>query len=109
MYGEGKRPDPDLVLDDHALSRSRWVTREELEKMFLEKVKEHQYAEVIKVFNRLATHPFSYRFKEFIYKYRVENAQLKSTTEFLQPQFDERGNAYVEMLGVYTALLEVAG
>ena len=52
-----------------------------------------------KVFNRLATHPFSYRFKEFIYKYRVENAQIKSTTEFLQPQFDERGNAYVEMMG----------
>ena len=49
MYGEGKRPDPDLVLDEHALSRSRWVTREELENMFLEKVKEHQYNEVIKV------------------------------------------------------------
>ena len=53
----------------------------------------------LKVFNRLATHPFSYRFKDFIYAYRVENAQLKSTTEFLQPQFDERGNAYVEMFG----------
>ena len=52
-----------------------------------------------KVFNRLATHPFSYRFKDFIHAYRVENAQLKSTTEFLQPQFDERGNAYVEMFG----------
>ena len=52
-----------------------------------------------KVFDRLATHPFSYRFKDFIYAYRVENAQLKSTTEFLQPQFDERGNAYVEMFG----------
>ena len=49
MYGEGKRPDPDLVLDEHALSRSRWVTREELQNMFLEKVKEHQYNEVIKV------------------------------------------------------------
>ena len=49
MYSEGKRPDPDLVLDEHALSRSRWLTREELEKRFLEKVKEHQYQEVIKV------------------------------------------------------------
>ena len=49
MYSEGKRPDPDLVLDEHALSRSRWLTREELERRFLEKVKEHQYQEVIKV------------------------------------------------------------
>ena len=92
--------------------------REEMEKMFLENVKEASYDEVIKVmcsiwcsktqtyetefpkaFDRLATHPFSYRFKEFIYKYRVENVQIKSTTEFLQPQFDERGNAYVEMIG----------
>ena len=53
------------------------------------------------MFDRLATHPFSYRFKDFIYAYRVENAQLKSTTEFLQPQFDERGNAYVEMFGEF--------
>ena len=52
MYGEGKRPDPDLVLDEHALSRSRWLTREELEGRFLEKVKEHQYQEVIKVIER---------------------------------------------------------
>ena len=52
MYSEGKRPDPDLVLDEHALSRSRWLTREELEKRFLEKVKEHQYQEVIKVMLR---------------------------------------------------------
>ena len=52
MYSEGKRPDPDLVLDEHALSRSRWLTREELEKRFLEKVKEHQYQEVIKVILR---------------------------------------------------------
>ena len=29
----------------------------------------------------------------------MENVQNKSTTEFLQPQFDERGNAYVEMIG----------
>jgi len=99
MYGEGKKPDPDLMLDNQVLARSRWVTREELQKMFLEHVKEHQYNEVIKVFDRLATHPFSYRFKEFIYKYRVDNAHIKSTTEFLQPQFDERGNAYVEMMG----------
>ena len=49
MYGEGKKPDPDLMLDNHALARSRWVTREELQKMFLEHVKEHQYSEVIKV------------------------------------------------------------
>ena len=55
MHGEGKRPDPDLVLDEHALSRSRWVTREELENVFLEKIKEHQYNEVIKVGRKKAS------------------------------------------------------
>ena len=54
MYSEGKRPDPDLVLDEHALSRSRWLTREELERRFLEKVKEHQYQEVIKVIEKMS-------------------------------------------------------
>jgi small subunit ribosomal protein S9 len=99
MHKQGKKPDPDQMLNDQRLSGTRWMTKAELEGVMLEKIMEKQYDELISVFERLTFQHFSYQFKDVIFKYRVDTAKLKSSSEFIQPEFNEEGNAFVEALG----------
>ena len=42
MSKQNKSPDPTLVIDDAALCTTRWMTKEELTKLFFEEIKDHQ-------------------------------------------------------------------
>ncbi len=48
---------------------------------------------------RLVEHPFSYRVKDFVFKFRIPISNLQSMEEFLPPEYDEQGKAFVEAMG----------
>ena len=58
---QGKRADPQQVLDIGQMADSRWITQEELTSLTLELITESDHKEVVTVLERLVSLPFSYR------------------------------------------------
>jgi hypothetical protein len=58
-----------------------------------------QYKEFISALERLAEHPFSYRVKDFIFRFRIPISTLQSMDTFVAPELDEEGKAFVEAIG----------
>lgn len=105
LFGERMKkmkvpPNPDEVLNDTALSTTRWANLEELKKMLIEDIKAQEHADLLMAFERLLEQPFSYKARDFIFKYRkpVGNV-VDSTTNIIQPEYDSEGRGYVEFLG----------
>lgn len=94
---QGKGPDPEQVLNAGKLADSRWVTKEEMLKICLETVTETEHKEFLTVLDRLTSLPFSYRVKDDIFKWRVREEAGADKQQFLTPQFDEQGRAWVEV------------
>ncbi len=99
MMQQGHGPDPDRMLNADRLAGTRWVTKTELEEKLLEKISDTHFEELITVLERLTFQHFSYKFKDFIYKYRVSTEVVKSKDMFIKPELDKSGRAYVEALG----------
>jgi len=99
LRSQGKRPDPEQVLDVGKLADSRWVTRDELSAMTLEKISENEYNEFINVLDRLCAMPFSYRLRDEIFSYRVAEGTAADLESYITPQYDEQGRAFVEYEG----------
>lgn len=55
------------------------MKKEELEELLIETISERQYDDFIKMMNRLLAHPYSFRSKEFIMKYRKDLGIKKFT------------------------------
>jgi len=96
---QGKGPDPEQILNTGKLADSRWVTKEETEKICLEKISETEHKEFIALLERLVSLPLSYRVKEDIFQWRVREQMFSAQQEFITPQFDEKGRAFVETEG----------
>merc|ERR1719369_384187 len=96
LRSQGKKPDPEQVLTVAKLAATRWVTREELNKIVLEEVTEVEYADFITTLERLVEMPFSYRVKEELFEWRVDSHEMISQQKFVIPEFDEDGRALVE-------------
>jgi len=96
---QGKGPDPEQVLNAGKLADSRWVTKEEASKICLETITETEHKEFLTVLERLVSLPFGYRVMEDIFKWRIKEGISASQQEFVTPQFDEKGRAWVEMEG----------
>merc|ERR1719179_35739 len=75
------------------------MTHEEVSKACLETLSEAEYNEFNLVLERLVSLPFSYRVKDDIFKWRVKEAAGIAVKDFITPQFDEKGRAYVEVEG----------
>jgi small subunit ribosomal protein S9 len=99
LQRQGKGPDPEQILNASKLADSRWVTHEEVSKLCLETVTETEHKEFMGVLERLVGLPFSYRVKDDIFRWRVKEGISASQQEFIPPQFDERGRAWVEVEG----------
>ena len=74
LFGERMKkmkvpPNPDEVLNDTALSTTRWVSADELKKMLIEDVKAQEHSDLLLAFERLLELPFSYKARDFIFKY----------------------------------------
>eukprot|EP00092_Neocalanus_flemingeri_P020772 GFUD01022508.1.p1 GENE.GFUD01022508.1~~GFUD01022508.1.p1 ORF type:complete len:398 (+),score=132.89 GFUD01022508.1:50-1243(+) len=96
---QGKGPDPEQILNAGKLADSRWVTKEETEKICLETVTETELKEFLVVLERLVSLPFSYRVKEDIFRWRVKEGSSTAQQQYVTPQFDEMGRAWVEVEG----------
>jgi len=99
LRSQGKRPDPQQVLDQGKLADSRWIHHEELNKLTLEVISEQDYKDFIAVLERLLALPFSYRVKDEIFEYRINEGMSTSKQLFVTPEYDEEGRAFVEYEG----------
>jgi len=96
---QGKGPDPEQILNAGKLADSRWVTKEEQSKICLETITESEHKEFLALVERLVSLPFSYRVKEDIFKWRMKEEAVATQQQFITPQFDEKGRAWVEVTG----------
>ncbi len=58
---QGKRADPQQVLDMGQMADSRWITKDELSSLTLELITDSDHREFVNVLERLVSLPFSYR------------------------------------------------
>lgn len=77
------------------LSSNIWVTKDQLEKIIVENILDIEYENFIKLMERLIALPFSYRYKEFVEKYRKPLAAQRFALEIPKPSFDENGRAFI--------------
>jgi len=100
MSKQNKSPDPTLVISDASLSTTRWMTKDELSTLFFEQITERQVNELTEALERLLENEFSYKAKDFIFKFRKPIGAIQAVEDPLEPQFDETGRSYVEYLGL---------
>jgi len=96
---QGIAPDSQQVLNLAKLADSRWVTQEEMQKICLENISENEYKDFLQVLERLVSLPFSYRVRDDIFKWRIKEEDSAAQKDFIAPQFDEKGRAWVEVEG----------
>jgi len=101
LQRQGKGPDSQQILNLAKLADTRWMTYEEVSKACLETLSEtnYNYNEFISVLERLVSLPFSYRVKDDIFKWRVKEDAGITVKDFITPEFDEKGRAFVEVEG----------
>jgi len=93
-------PNPEEVLDDVALSSTKWMSNKELSKKLIEDLSDKEYDDLINGFERLLELPFSYKSKDFIFKCRVPLSDLiSSSKEIVKPEYDAEGQSFVEYTG----------
>ncbi|XP_040574806.1 small ribosomal subunit protein uS9m [Lepeophtheirus salmonis] len=89
-------------LEGAFFSGSQWVSKEELQDTYLERISDDQYSELLEILERLSSHAFAYKIKDYLGSYRRKigsNDETIKEVEFIQPKFDEKGCAYVEAIG----------
>ena len=62
-------PNPEEILDDIAFSSTKWISKEQLSKILIEDLNDQEYNDLINSYERLIELPFSYKSKDFIFKY----------------------------------------
>jgi len=85
-------PDADKKL---TLMGSQWISKEELEKLTVEKLSDHEYKNFVVAIERLLNHPCSYKFADFISEYQKPMISTKATVESSLVQYTKDGQAYV--------------
>lgn len=96
MIRQGKTPDPSLQL---SMTGSCWIDQEKLQLMLVETILPIEYQNFINAMERLINHPYSYRYKEFIDKYRRPLSNQKAVDDIPTPDIDDKGRSYVTIYG----------
>ncbi|XP_037812338.1 28S ribosomal protein S9, mitochondrial [Lucilia sericata] len=92
MMRRGQKPDPNQKVD---LTGFNWVTKEQMELDLVEKISDIEFNSFITAMERLVSHPYSYKCKEFIDKYTKPLMDKSSQLEIPKPQIDEQGRQYI--------------
>lgn len=71
----------------------------EIEAKFREDLRDGEYTEMIDVLERLMSIDFSYKFKDFLFQYRVVSETISNREEAAKPLKDEHNRDYVENIG----------
>ncbi|XP_068620083.1 small ribosomal subunit protein uS9m [Battus philenor] len=77
------------------LNNTLWLTKEQLEQHLVEKLTDLEYENFKLVMERLVSLPYSYKYKDFIEKYRKTLMSQKFALEIPKPKYDEEGRAFV--------------
>ncbi|XP_007108429.1 small ribosomal subunit protein uS9m [Physeter macrocephalus] len=73
---------------------SRWLIKEELEEMLVEKLSDRDYAQFIQLLERLSALPCDAAEEEFVGRFR-RSVTLQSKKQLIEPlQYDEKGMAF---------------
>lgn len=81
------------------LSGSQWLPQVELEKILVENIEEIEYDNFVNAMTRLASLPYSYRVKDFIYTYRKPLIADSHNNEIPKPTYDDKGRQVVTTYG----------
>ncbi|XP_076317498.1 mitochondrial ribosomal protein S9 [Tachypleus tridentatus] len=81
------------------LSGSTWVTKEGLEELIIEKTSDQDYATFVSAITNLADHPYSYRVKDYIMKFRMTLTAASLKLEILPLQYDANNHPFVKTTG----------
>lgn len=85
-------PDSSQKLDT---SGSEWLSKDALEKILLEDISEAEHDNFVNAMTRLIHHPYSYRDKTFIDRYRKPLLMKTDADQIPKPQFDENGRSFI--------------
>ncbi|XP_023708287.1 28S ribosomal protein S9, mitochondrial [Cryptotermes secundus] len=76
-------------------SGSVWLPKSQFEIILVEKLSDREYSNLIYVMERLIQHPYSYRLKDFIEKFRKPILSQSTAYDIPKPQYSADGRAYV--------------
>lgn len=74
---------------------SQWLSKEDLEKLTVEKLSDNEYKNFVIAIERLLKHPCSYKFGEFISNYQKPMISIKAIIESAPVEYTKDGIAYV--------------
>lgn len=92
MTRRGTKADPDQKVD---LTGFQWIPKEQLEKQLVEMIADIEYNNFVNAMDRLVAHPYSYKRKEFIYKFTKPLLDQSKQPEVPKPQIDEQGRQFI--------------
>jgi small subunit ribosomal protein S9 len=98
MIRQGKTPDPALAIN---LSGTQWISKDHLELMLVETIRDIEYNNFVNAMTRLANMPYSYRCKDFIDKYRKSLLNQTITLDIPKPEIGEDGRSYITVYGEF--------
>uniref|UniRef100_H3B142 Small ribosomal subunit protein uS9m n=2 Tax=Latimeria chalumnae TaxID=7897 RepID=H3B142_LATCH len=76
------------------LTGSRWLIKEELEEMLVEKLSDHDFARFIQLMEQILTFPYCSIEEEYIHKFR-RKLEVQSRKQNIEPlQYDDKGVAF---------------
>lgn len=76
-----------------------WITKEQLESILLEKLRDEQYVFFIKSMSRLLDHPYSLRAKDFIMRFRKQISSTFKQKEIPKLMFTADGTPFMAAIG----------
>lgn len=80
--------------DSRDLIGSRWLIKEELEEMLVEKLSDQDYVQFIRLLEKLLTLPYGPAEEEFVKRFR-KSVTVQSKKQVIEPvQYDEQGLAF---------------
>ncbi|XP_065369072.1 small ribosomal subunit protein uS9m [Calliphora vicina] len=92
MMRRGQKPDLNQKVD---LTGFNWITKDQMELQLVEKISDIEFNSFVTSMERLVSHPYSYKCKEFIDKYTKPLMDKSSQLEIPKPQIDEQGRQYI--------------
>lgn len=83
------------------LTGTQWVSKEELERMFVEELDDEQYDYFVRTLTRLAEHPYSMKAEAFITRFRKQQISNLSSAAIKPLSHDANGNPYAVANGEF--------
>ncbi|KAG8227041.1 hypothetical protein J437_LFUL013828 [Ladona fulva] len=76
-------------------SGSEWISKDNLETLLVETINEREYDNFVKVMERLSHHPYAFRIRDFISKYRKLLISQTKASDIPKPLLGEDGKSRI--------------